>query len=355
MEPTAPVTRRRFRLSVRALMAVILVIAVALGWYLETVRNQQKAVAAIRQAGGSVTYDWDWGNHDPNITSYGGKPRAPKWLSDRLSADYVANVDHVSLMPRKGMIINDQTLEAVAGFGHVVSLWLNGAAVTDAGMVHFKGLGRLSDLNLGNTKVTDAGLAQLAGLTNLRTLFLVGSPVTDAGVLALEEALPRLQILREDNVAITTNRPRAMNDLAFAKSLPPRTAGPVLIDRAKAMIGRGDMAELIATIDAICGLESDNILDLVKIGEARGECLGILEPTFSPKLPASERQALVKRCGDRGIDALTLAVERGYNNIRRLDGDLWETLMIGNLRHQPGYPRLIQIMKARRAGSQAAR
>ena len=51
MEPTAPVLRRRFRLSVRALMALILVIAVALGWYLETVRNQQKAVAAIRQLG----------------------------------------------------------------------------------------------------------------------------------------------------------------------------------------------------------------------------------------------------------------------------------------------------------------
>jgi hypothetical protein len=85
---TVPTGRRRLRLSVRALMAMVVVIAAGLGWYLHTVRTQQKAVAVIKQAGGSVTYDWEWGNHDANISSVMDKPRPPKWLSNLVGANY---------------------------------------------------------------------------------------------------------------------------------------------------------------------------------------------------------------------------------------------------------------------------
>jgi hypothetical protein len=81
MEPTHPNARRKFRLSVRALMGIVLGFGVGLGWYLNTVRTQQAAIAAIKDAGGSVAYDWEWGNYDPNISSVMDKPRAPKWLS----------------------------------------------------------------------------------------------------------------------------------------------------------------------------------------------------------------------------------------------------------------------------------
>ena len=79
-------------------MAVVLVLAVWLGWYLHTVRTQQAAVRAIKEAGGWVAYDWDWANYDPNITSYQGKLRAPKWLSNLAGVGYVANVGQVSLV-----------------------------------------------------------------------------------------------------------------------------------------------------------------------------------------------------------------------------------------------------------------
>jgi hypothetical protein len=355
METAVPTARRRFRLSVRATMAVVLAIAVGLGWYLHTVRTQQAAVRAIKEAGGSVSYDWEWGNYDPNISSTMGKSRAPKWLSDRLGVDYVANVTHASLVPGRGnkRKADDQTLESVGRLSHLESLWLNGTAVTDAGMVHLKGMSRLSDLTLGAVGVTDAGLAQLTGLSNLRTLHVTGSRVTDTGVLALEEALPRLQILREEDVVDPARTTRAMNDLAFAASLPSRLAAPMLMNRAKAMNARGDMAGLIASMAALSTLEADNIFDLIKIAEARGECLGILEPTFSPRLSATERRRLHKLCEDRGIDALTLAVEKGYNNIRRLDGDILETRMVGNLRKHPAYPRLVEILRARRSGDKS--
>jgi len=141
-----PGSRRRYRprLSVRALMAVVLVLAVWLGWYLHTVRTQQAAVRAIKEAGGWVAYDWDWANYDPNITSYQGKPRAPKWLSNLVGVDYVANVGQVSLVSGNSKKADDRTLESVSRLSRLKSLWLDGSAVTDAGMVHLKGNSCLS-------------------------------------------------------------------------------------------------------------------------------------------------------------------------------------------------------------------
>jgi hypothetical protein len=43
---------------------------------------------------------------------------------------------------------------------------------------------------------TDAGLAHLKGLTRLTNLNLAGTGVTDAGVQDLQEALPKVRIIR---------------------------------------------------------------------------------------------------------------------------------------------------------------
>ena len=44
--------------------------------------------------------------------------------------------------------------------------------------------------------VTGAGLAHLKGLTRLTNLNLAGTGVTDAGVQDLQEALPKVRIIR---------------------------------------------------------------------------------------------------------------------------------------------------------------
>jgi hypothetical protein len=51
--------RRRLRLSVRALMVVVLITGGGLGWLMYRARVQRDAVAAIRRAGGLTYYDWD--------------------------------------------------------------------------------------------------------------------------------------------------------------------------------------------------------------------------------------------------------------------------------------------------------
>ena len=75
-QPSPIPWRHRLRLSVRALIALVMAIGVFLGWYVRTVQVQQDAVAAIKKAGGAVAYDWEWGNHNPDIINPNGKPRA---------------------------------------------------------------------------------------------------------------------------------------------------------------------------------------------------------------------------------------------------------------------------------------
>ncbi len=92
----------RMRLSLRAMMFLVMVFAIWFGRYVISVRVQRDAVAAIKTAGGSVAYDWEWGTpYNPNIIDPNGKPRVPKWLANLIGVDYVANVVSVNLVDSK--------------------------------------------------------------------------------------------------------------------------------------------------------------------------------------------------------------------------------------------------------------
>ncbi len=75
--------RRCSRLSVRALLALILVIAVVLGWVAYRARLQRAAVAAILDAGGQVFYKDQSTSYDPATASLtvSSEPWAPRWLA----------------------------------------------------------------------------------------------------------------------------------------------------------------------------------------------------------------------------------------------------------------------------------
>ena len=148
------------RFSLRGLIVLVLVIGVGLGWLVRSAHVQRDAVAAIRRAGGSVSYDWEWNN---GKSVPGGKPWAPRWLVDLIGVDYFGHVTAVWLQPAA-------TDGAIVEVGHLTQLerlQLVGSFVSDGGLAHLKGLTKLSDLYLSDTQVTDAGLAHLKGLTKL--------------------------------------------------------------------------------------------------------------------------------------------------------------------------------------------
>ena len=57
-------------------------------------RIQREAVAVIKNAGGTVSYDWEWNNGNGML---GGKPWAPIWLVDLVGVDFFGHVTVVSL------------------------------------------------------------------------------------------------------------------------------------------------------------------------------------------------------------------------------------------------------------------
>src|SRR5262245_4332332 len=128
--PSPKSWRRRLRLSVRALMVVVLITGGVLGWVIHRARVQREAVAAIRQAGGSVSY------HDQSMPRSSGNDWWPRWAADILGIDYFDDVRSVFLESKESDL--------------------------EAELAHVGRLRRLEELYLAGSQVTDAGLASLA-------------------------------------------------------------------------------------------------------------------------------------------------------------------------------------------------
>jgi internalin A len=215
------------RLSVRALIVLVLLIGAGLGWMVRSARIQRDAVAAIEKAGGWVKYDWECSNRN-DIP--GGKPWAPGWLVDLIGVDFFGHVTavwfnrgaaddaaivelgrlsqlqsldlaaspvsdaglaHLKRLPNLSSLklcsrnVSDTGLAHLKGFTHLAELDLSGTQITDAGLAHLKGLTKLSELDLSRVGVTDAGLAHLKGMTKLAVLYLMHNQVSDAGLAYL--------------------------------------------------------------------------------------------------------------------------------------------------------------------------
>jgi hypothetical protein len=183
-----PASRRRWlRISVRALLLLVLFIGCWLGWMVRAARIQRETVAAIQGAGGRVLYDWEWENGYPKNEG----PWAPKWLVDRLGIDYFGSVVYVefNVFDTYGMTTSEN-----AGFD--ATRLQSYRQRFDAALAHVGRLRRLEELELSTSEVTDAGLKHLMELTALKKLDLENTNVTDAGVQELQKALPKLEILR---------------------------------------------------------------------------------------------------------------------------------------------------------------
>jgi hypothetical protein len=182
------------RFSLRALIVLVLLIGLCLGWLVRSAQVQRDAVAAIKKAGGSVRYDWDWSGG----VIMGGKPWAPKWIVDLIGADYFGHVATVTLTAKA----TDATLAHVGRLTRLDALFARSSSVSDTALVHLKALTNLSQLDLGSSQVTDAGLVHLKGLTKLSLVWLRGTHVTDAGVVDLK-ALTTLAYLELNGTHVT--------------------------------------------------------------------------------------------------------------------------------------------------------
>jgi Leucine Rich repeat len=180
--------RYRLRLSMRALIVLILLISCGFGWIVHGAKVQRDSVAAIERVGGQVMYDWEWKNGEFIGNE---EPWAPNWLVDRIGVDYFGHVVRVSIDVFDVYMMN---LDEKRRFD--AALVPPYERRIDVALVQVGRLRRLEELDLNGLEVTDAGLAHLGGLTSLHTLVLRSTKVTDAGVKELQRALPNLRIVR---------------------------------------------------------------------------------------------------------------------------------------------------------------
>jgi internalin A len=197
----AAIGRKRFRLSLRVLMILVLLLGGGMGWYVYQARTQREAVKAIEAAGGKVYYDLDWECGEDGPTPR--KPRWPKWLVDRLGTDYLGQVIEVQFFRSTSNQADDRVMARIGQLSGLQELefgahdtqntgFLGECRVTDDGLVHLRGLCRLSRLRLTGTGIKGPGLVHLSGLKALKHLELMYD-ITDEGATFL----PCLVLLEE--------------------------------------------------------------------------------------------------------------------------------------------------------------
>jgi mRNA interferase HigB len=181
--------RHKIRLSVRALLLLVLLIGGGLGWVVNRAQVQREAVAVIEAAGGRVGYDLP--SH-PQFEPVSTADRCRLWLADRLGQDVVGTVTDVYL-DTSDAVTNIKTFEKadtvlvqIGRLSHVDRLEFDGCTgVNDAGLAHLSALTRVRWLSLQYTGVRGRGLAHLKAMRRLDELGLGDLPVSDADLAPL--------------------------------------------------------------------------------------------------------------------------------------------------------------------------
>jgi hypothetical protein len=243
----------RLRMTVRALMVVILILSMGIGLPVRRAKRQEAAIAKVTRLGGIVGYDYNywvergnyppWPSRDPPAPRWlrlggliGGSvpqvgpfgrgrrpiwpnenPPPPPWLLNLLGPEYFRRANFVSLaelqqkrraipdlafledLPDVQVLHLDSTNFVGSELSHVRPLKLirflaSDSNLDDDGLAHLARQAELWEICLSGTRVTDRGLTYLAGLPKLRFVDLSRLRVTDAGLAPLSH-LPNLERL----------------------------------------------------------------------------------------------------------------------------------------------------------------
>lgn len=177
----------KFRISTMLLLTGIL--GIWLGVVANRAKDERQGTAAIRDAGGSVKFDYQYADDGEFIRN--AKPPAPEVIRKAIGEEYFTNVVEAEANTQQ---FTNQDLSQLKGLKELRSLRIFETDVTDEGIRSLEALKRLEVVDLRNNDVTDAGLAILGKFTSLKKLLISGTNVTDEGVAHLSE-LHNLEVL----------------------------------------------------------------------------------------------------------------------------------------------------------------
>jgi hypothetical protein len=184
--------RRWFQFSLKAMLVVLTLVAVATSALVGWVDRQRRAVERVQQLGGRVDYansEKPWREGDTLRNDSWLVHQLRKWLP----RDYFDSVLRVELQQTD---VSDADIRYLKGLTRLEILDLSYTEITDAGLGHVMGFSRLKDLYLDHTQVTDDGIAQLKGLGKLEIVFVACPNVSLEGAAKLQRELPNCDVVK---------------------------------------------------------------------------------------------------------------------------------------------------------------
>jgi hypothetical protein len=260
--------RHRLRISLRVLMLLILLLGIWLGWRVNKARAQREAVAAVREFGGWVHYDYEFKNGPVSVPrghaiwkpswgtlTPGKSPSAPAWLRRMLGDEYFQEIAHVSLFVDivKGVAhagpynigTADDVLAKLASQKGIRTLQIGGQEATNRGMAYVDDMTGLEELIIfPANEISDGGVAHLTGLPKLRVLFITNSQVTDAGLRHLSR-LRSVEHLTLEGMGFSDQGLAYLSEMNRLKSLSLWNGVPGITDIGLASLGRLKDLELL--------------------------------------------------------------------------------------------------------------
>jgi len=145
----------------------------------------------------------------------------------------------------------------------------------------------------------------------------------------------RVEMLRTE-IAGCESAIAALGDFDMVRARPLREACALLPIRVRVMAARGEFAEAFRAASALCDVRAESAGDLYALACALGACVGRLDSDAWPAAVAAERQSLSLRCAERGVAALSLALDHGFDGGRAPAADA----ALAFLRKGSGYAKL---------------
>jgi hypothetical protein len=186
-----PQNRRWWRPGVSLKMALVLLTAFCLwlGMVVAPALRQERIVRAVEEAGGEVSYDYEWDAEVREMIEWDGiggqgpapEPPGPRWLRKLVGKHYFCNVVYVSF--RDAPRVDDKLVSELGKLSELRYLDLIECRnVTDAGILKWPTSLPLRMLDLQETAVSDKGVAHLSRFGTLESLVLERTVVSEAGI-----------------------------------------------------------------------------------------------------------------------------------------------------------------------------